>query len=233
MKPLPLKIRASAAGKIMGKPKSGTGLSETAKSYLIELWIEKQLGRYQDFSNKYTEKGIAVEEASITLYSEVKGVFYRKNEKYYATDEIHGTPDIVKPDRVIDTKSSWSIFTYLKSKLTIEYEWQLRIYMALTGLKEATLAYCLVDTPDYLIEREARSIVYKAEPGTCTIDEVYADLKKQMTYSDIPAELRVREFHLTHSDEKMEEFYAKKKLADEFYNSIRLNNLAVGGEIIA
>jgi len=56
-------------------------LSETTKKYLREVMIYEKYGRKKDISNKYIEKGLAVEEDAITLYSRFTKVFYKKNEK--------------------------------------------------------------------------------------------------------------------------------------------------------
>lgn len=123
-------------------------LSETTKKYLREVMIYEKYGRKKDISNKYIEKGLAVEEDAITLYSRFTKVFYKKNEKQLKNEQITGTPDLYEGDNIesasliLDIKSSWDIFTFFNSKLDAlnkDYYWQLQGYMALTG---ATKAKC-------------------------------------------------------------------------------------------
>lgn len=67
-----LNIRCSSIGYIMTEPRSGNGLSETTKTHLVDLYVANKYGRNTDTFNKYVQKGLAVEEDSITLYSRVK-----------------------------------------------------------------------------------------------------------------------------------------------------------------
>lgn len=122
------KIRCSAIGQIMTEARSKSEpLSETTKTYLLEWWVGEKYGRTKDVSNKYIEKGLAVEEDSITLLSLTDRAMYLKNEKYYSDEHLTGTPDIVTADEVIDIKSAWDIWTFHKSKfgpITKAYWWQ-------------------------------------------------------------------------------------------------------------
>ena len=103
----------------MTNARTGDGLSETVKNYLLEHWIEENLGRITDVSNKFIEKGLAVEEDSITLLSQVTGEFFKKNIDRFENDYLTGTPDIITEDGIIiDIKSSWSLLTFLKADLS-------------------------------------------------------------------------------------------------------------------
>ena len=77
-------------------------LSETVKSY-CEDWLKSQLyNRKLEFTSKYTEKGLIVEDNSIDFISEKLGLgLLFKNEKYYENDYLTGTDDIEIPDLVI------------------------------------------------------------------------------------------------------------------------------------
>ena len=58
-----MKIRCSAIGKIMTSPRTkGELLSETAKSYVQDLFKEKELGISKEFWSRYTDKGNECEE---------------------------------------------------------------------------------------------------------------------------------------------------------------------------
>ena len=106
-----LKARCSGLADLMVKPKSGNGISATAKSAVRKI-VKYDLFGYQDFEgNKYTEKGIALEELAIKLSGRKRGLALKKNEERRENDWITGECDIYVPTRklIIDTKCSWDI----------------------------------------------------------------------------------------------------------------------------
>ena len=219
----PLKIRASRAGVLLTNARSGKGLSETVKTMLIELWIENNYHRITEISNKFIEKGLAVEEDAITLLCDVTGDFYKKNIKRFENDYITGTPDIItKSGTVIDIKSSWNLITYVKAGLTPIYEYQLRCYMELTGCSEAILAYCLVDTPEPLIISKAKRISWQVDETIMPMEDIVAGLRQQMTFSDIPKHERLKTFRIEADKAKMDDLYQRIERAREFYQTITL-----------
>jgi len=76
-----MKIRCSQINKIMTNPRTkGERLSQTAKSYLLELAIEEKYGIQKEFWSRYTDKGNQVEDEAIKLVGEVLDVgFIYKN----------------------------------------------------------------------------------------------------------------------------------------------------------
>ena len=199
-----IRFRCSALGNIMtdARSKSET-ISETAKAHCVDVFISEKYGRKKDISNKFITKGLMVEEDSITLFSRHTKTFFKKNEVQLKNHSITGTPDlfegeqILSATKIIDVKSSWDIYTFFRSrhdKLNSQYFWQLQGYMALTGAQSATLAYCLINTPEMLIDDEKRKLQWK----TGTIDDeqpefkvACAEMDKLMRYDDIPMEERI------------------------------------------
>ena len=54
-----LLFRCSSLGKLMTDPRTKSEtLSETAKSYIQDLFKERELGIYKEFSSRYTDKGL-------------------------------------------------------------------------------------------------------------------------------------------------------------------------------
>ena len=115
-------FRCSSLSKLMTNPKleadiEAGNLSETTKTYLLEVYISEKYNRDKNVTSKYMEKGLLVEEDSITLYSRVMKKFFKKNESKLSNEFIKGTPDlytgleITEADLVIDIKSSWDIFS--------------------------------------------------------------------------------------------------------------------------
>jgi|688.fasta_scaffold630090_2 hypothetical protein len=206
-----MKYRASAIGKLMTDSRSKSeALSETTKSYLLELWIEQNYGRKKVIDSKYMNKGIAVEEQSITLYSLHTGEFYKKNNYRHQNDYITGEPDIITDECIIDIKSSWDIFTFMASKhskaINKDYYWQLQAYMDLFGKKSAKLVYVLSNTPDEIIERETRF-------RTCD--------PKEFNFDDIPTAQRICEISVDYNEDDIKRMYNRINEANEYYQSLK------------
>ena len=188
------KIRASASGKIMGIK----ALGKTGESY-CENWLKEQLYKRKiEFSNKYTEKGLIMEDNSIDYVADQLGYgFLAKNEKYFENDFFTGTPDIILKDHVIDVKNSWDFSTFPLFDNEVpnsDYYFQAQVYMELCGVDSYKLIYVLSDTPLNIIEREARSYCYKT--GLDFDDEILNEFVKKMTYSEIPNELKIKVFEI-------------------------------------
>ena len=112
------KIRCSSLPDIIGSRKPKGKLTEVkAKPYLLDVFIAEQYNRKRSTFNKYMTKGNEEENNSISLYRKVHQTFTKKNEIKYANDFIDGTPDLVlngKKKLVIDIKTCWDIWTYIK-----------------------------------------------------------------------------------------------------------------------
>lgn len=202
------KIRCSAIGQIMTEPRSKSEkLSQTCKTY-IETWLKEQLyERRKEFTSKYTQKGTTVEDDAIELASEVYGWgMVSKNERFFEDEFMTGTPDIILARSVDDIKSSWDCFTFPLFEGNVpekNYWWQLQGYMALTGKESAGLHYCLMDAPESLVDREARSKAWQM--GLAEVDGViYDQIKAEMTYSHLPYKLRIKSFTVERDEDAIE-----------------------------
>lgn len=230
-------FRCSSLGYLMTDPKSKTdkeagNLSEGAKTHLIDVYVQNKYGRQTDIQNKYLIKGNMVEEDSITLYSRVKKSFFKKNEKHLSNKYIKGTPDlytgtsIEKAETIIDIKSSWDVFTYFRNKVkgvSDLYYWQLQGYMALSGAKSAILAFCLVDTPDVLIDDAKRRLMWSMNAGTTeNPDYIKAceEIDRAMTFSDIPMIERVMTFPVERNEDDIDRIYSRILKAREYLQKI-------------
>jgi hypothetical protein len=214
------------------KDKDAGNLSEGAKTHLIDIFVSAKYGRQTDIQNKYINKGLMVEEDSITLYSRIKKTFFKKNEKRLRNDYLMGMPDmftgleIEAADTIIDVKSSWDIFTFFRThtkEINSLYYWQLQAYMALTGALKAKLAYCLIDTPAMLINDEKRRLMYKMGCATEESDEFHKackELEKAMIYDDIPFKERMIEFDVPRDNEAIETMYSRIIKAREYLNAL-------------
>jgi len=191
-------------------------LSDGAKTHLMDVYIFLTTGRKGDIENRYVKKGLLVEDDSITLYSRIKKQFFKKNEQHLKNLWIKGTPDIFEGESIHeatllpDIKSSWSVRTFyqtFKRKINPIYFWQIIAYMWLTGARKGSIAYCLVDTPESLIQAEINRLWYKM--GQPLIESpIFIDasdeIRKEMTYSDIPLKSRLLEYEIEWKDEYIE-----------------------------
>jgi hypothetical protein len=213
-----LTIRCSALSKIMG----ARGLGITGEKYLTELYIKHKYGRSRDLVNKYTDKGLQVEEDSLTLVSRIHKKMYIKNETTYRNEYLSGTPDVVG-DAIHDVKSSWDMITFFhtnQKSAMADYEWQLQGYMDLTGKNKAFLHFCLNNTPIPLIEKEKR---YKAYEMGCTVEQptiecqhAWEEIERLCVYDDVPINERVRTFVVNRDDDKIDEIHNRVLLAREW-----------------
>jgi hypothetical protein len=143
--------------------------SQTCKQKLVQIARELLWKRRYNMSNKYTEKGIAVEDDAITLYSLFKKDFFKKNDIRLSNDHFTGETDIYQgsdisnADKTVDIKSSWDWTTFpsFLDEPEKNYIYQGYVYQDLTGSKLHTVAYCLVNTPSHLIIDEKRRLAYK------------------------------------------------------------------------
>jgi hypothetical protein len=93
--------------------------------------------------------GIEREQDSIELYNKLYGRFHVKNEQYYPSTHLHGTPDIVTPNWVIDVKTCMKSDTFdriTESKAYRAYWWQLVAYSYLTSKMNVSLVFTDLNT---------------------------------------------------------------------------------------
>lgn len=220
------KFRCSDLGKLMVNPRKKTDtLSATTRNFLHEKHAETIFGKSKEIQSKYLSKGIQVEEDAIEMLNTITGKKYAKNEDMFHNDMITGTPDI-NGDSLIDIKSSWdfSTFPMHEEKLSNrDYYWQMHGYMELTGHKESTVAYCLVDTPKNLIEDEIRRVKWQLG----FIDDLPVDLEQEIynrhQYNDLPEELRIKTFKVDYNQDDISALYERIEACREY-----LTDLSVG-----
>lgn len=229
------KFHASSIGKIMTESRTKEPLGETCKKHLLECWIKEKYGREKDISNKYIEKGLAVEEDSITLYSLNTKKFWKKNTETLENEFIVGTPDLYEGETIKtataikDIKSSWDLYTYFAnfvSPINKDYGWQISSYCALSGAKYGGLVYCLVNTPEQLIWKAKDKLKWDMGIIDPSASEMYQqacnDLEKAMTYDDIPREHRHVEFEIDLTKYPIENAYERIQECREFLNKLKL-----------
>lgn len=206
-----LKARCSGLADLMVKPKSGGGISATAKSAVRKI-VKYDLFGYQDFEgNKYTEKGIALEEQAIKLSGRKRGLALKKNEERRENDWITGECDIYVPTRnlIIDTKCSWDIGSHPFFSDEAEekakkagYTIQMQGYMWLWDCEEAQIDFVLFPTP------------YE-QLSSYDNPERYIDLVEQ-----IPQSKRITTVTVKRDDKIIEEIKERVNAAQEYYQQL-------------
>jgi len=219
-----MKIRCSSLGKIMTSPKSkGEVLSQTAKTYLKELAIEEKFGIRKEFSSRYTDKGNIQEDTAIEMASKVLSLpFALKNTEYFENEFIKGTPDLILEDEIIDIKCSWdgTTFPWFEDELpNKDYFWQLVGYCWLTGRKKARVVYCLVDTPEDIVQDEIRRTSWKKFEIDVT-EETENEVRAKHEFSHISENKRVRAYLVDLTNEDIDKVKEKLLHAREYYNDL-------------
>jgi hypothetical protein len=218
-------VRCSSLGKLLTEPRSKSEvLSQTAKSYIEDLFNELEFGYRKEFSSRYTDKGLEMEDEAIQFASEqFDWDFVVKNTERFTNDYITGEPDINTDSLLADIKCSWSLDTYpmfeadLKNK---DYYWQLQGYMWLTGKTEAELVYCLMNTPLQIVEDEVRRAHWKAGLIDEDID-LRHEVQTKHNYDNIPSKLRVKRYIVERDDKAIEKIIEKVEIAREYYKMLK------------
>lgn len=145
-----MKARCSMLSRLLPEPKGDAKISATAKSAVREI-AKFDLFGYQSFEgNKYTEKGLQLEEQAIKLSSLSRGLALKKNSERRENDWIQGECDIYVPSRklIIDTKCTYDIGTHPFFRDEAEdkakkqgYDIQVQGYMWLWDCEEAHIDF--------------------------------------------------------------------------------------------
>lgn len=234
-------IRASSVGYLMTEPvtkadKEAGVLSKTAQKHLIEVYIAEKYGRKRDIQTKQMKKGIEAEQDSIDLLSMYLKLPFSKNEERFKNDFITGLPDIINGDTIIDIKSSYDLWTFLGNiadKLDNLYYWQMQSYMWLTGTKSATIAYCLVNTPESIIQQEKYYLLKKMDVISEESPEFIKEAMKiefNMTFDDISINERILTFNVNRSEDDILRIEHKVVKARAFLQELEQTHLNFNNE---
>lgn len=136
-------------------------LSDTAKKILSDIVFFEKYGRNFRLTNKYFDKGLAVEKEARDLISSVLGQLLTSDIERKSNDWVIGLRDIKHDEIIIDNKACYNFETFNKHLIESKNEYyfrQLDSYMDLWSIKDSLLAYTLVDTPFRIIDDEIRRL---------------------------------------------------------------------------
>jgi hypothetical protein len=208
-------------------------LSEACITYLIELYQFMRYGRRPKDKTAYVKqlsKGTSVEEDSLDLISKLDNVMYRKNEERLDNEFFTGIPDawlgedILAATWIEDIKSSWDLESFFPNiveclkdgkppQLQTRYWWQIQGYFDLTGAREGAVSFCLVNTPESLINDEKYKLLRKLDVATDEDPRFLmeaAEIERNMKFDDIPPQERRVRFIVQRDDAAIEK--AKKRV---------------------
>jgi len=205
--------------------KENGDLSETAKTFLHELWLRENYGYYNEVITDEMFKGILVESDSIGLAQKVLGGEFRlKNKNLFTNSKLKGTPDIILSDAIEDVKTSFTVKTFHDAEMTTNYFWQGVSYCLLTNRNKFRLIYALVDTPDEIVTELKKRVWFKFN---CQEDHpdyirISMQIEKNHKFGHIPEADRIKVFEFDMLPEYETKLYNRIEKAREYYKTIKL-----------
>ena len=204
-------------------------LGEGAKTYIREMWIQTEHGYIEPVETFPMMKGNEVEKDSAKLIDTKFPIQEKRklNTKHFTNDWVMGTPDIILStlEELEDIKSSFNVTTYYKvNDLEMAYYGQGQVYMWLLGYKVFRVHYCLVDTPEHIIDQIKSRFFYKY--GNDTEDPEYLaaceEIDKQHKVSHLPVKARIKTFEFDYNPEYIEELKKRIIAARKYYQECEL-----------
>jgi hypothetical protein len=166
------KMTSSEIYKIMGGEKTKDGLSETAKTYLLERVSEK-LGGAPALSHPVgsrpaaLEWGYELEELACNVYQEKRNMVVDKASFMIYNDYYGGSPDgLVKPDGIIEIKCPYASANHFKHGL-IETDADFKkvapsyYYQCLSNIICANAQWCDFISFDPRVQEDCGLFVYR------------------------------------------------------------------------
>lgn len=201
-------------------------LGETAKTMLKDWVISQLTGKEKDITSKYFEHGIFAEGSVLERASKYFGCTFTKNKEQFENDFFTGEPDAFNDELVIDVKSPYSSFTfpYFEQEAPDGYYGQLQVYMALTGLKKASLVFGLENHSEDEIDRLASKIAWKKGKEEPDMED-WNEAKEKLTYDNIPEWMRIRTYDFEYSEEYIKKSEKLVILAREYIEAELLPQL--------
>lgn len=176
-------------------------LSDTAKTFVYDWLKESIYGVKKEIKSKYLTKGLWYENEAIDKAIQWLDLsFVLKNELFFEDDYFTGTPDLISEDRIYDIKCSWDCFTFPLFETEIptkDYFYQLQVYMHLTGKRNATLVYVLLNTPEEM------------------------HWEAQHNYDEMDKKYRIKTFDIVYQPEVIEDLQNRVLKIREFIKTIK------------
>lgn len=166
--------RASSLYKLFTDPKTKEAkekgeLSETAKAYMYDVYLEAKYGIREDVMTKEMQKGHIVEGKIIDILSDLDGKVgkdrYIKNDERKSNEWIQGECDVDAITHIDDAKACWDMSTlipYFIEPLQKVYHYQSQGYMWLWDRPQGKVSRVMVDCPVELYKDEVAKLYWKS-----------------------------------------------------------------------
>lgn len=220
-------------------PLSQTTISALIRQYGRKVYNKKVAAKGDAMS--FLKKGTDMESEAVELLSKIDNKSYQLVTDNIENEYILGRCDIICPDKIIDTKISWNINAFLKSrtsKLTAKYWYQMQGYMELYNVSEAEVVFLLLNTPPELIEREKVKLQNRFMIGEIDRDKYELDIdniESAFTYSSIPLNRRVFRYKIKREPQIFDTIYRKVEKAriwlNQFDKEMKTNIFVVPSEL--
>lgn len=195
-------------------------LSMTAIKYMIKryAWEKYNKGSLSVVDNKSSiVKGNELEPMAIKCSEEMDGVKYDIPSDFKYNDYIFGKCDGIDNEngKIVDVKVSWAIHSFLPnhiSNLSTKYWYQAQGYMELYNLDKAEVKFVLLNTPEYLINKERVKYIEKYQIGEIDSDKYEEEMEKLdlcYDYSKIPKKRKIITFVVNRDKEAIKRVYLK------------------------
>jgi hypothetical protein len=209
-------------------------VNDTAKQILATLFAREVHGKSTISSAAAVnplQRGTFSESDGISLLSQLDGIEYTKNDELFENKFIKGVPDVFygegKKKVVIDVKCPLDMASFLLKANHFkdhQYEWQMQGYLWITGSMYGEIAYCLVNTPQHIIDLQKSKIINNARLSGRLNDNTYRaaeNLQQSLTYDDIPIDKRVIRYKVHFSKDKVERIKKSVLMAREWLKTIQ------------
>jgi hypothetical protein len=156
-----------------------------------------------------------------------------KNTDRRRNEFVEGEYDFAIGDTILDAKAKWDIFTFTRDRIVpIDpiYHWQLDSYMWLFDKPKARLVQGLINTPEKLILKEEKSLLYDFIGSEEDYKAACQELRKNHIYDDIAIEKKVNWFDVKRDDERIDRIKARVVECREYMDTLFNNNLKVDEE---
>lgn len=221
--------QAERRDELVAKRDAKPELSSGAKTYLRTLWREETFQIRNEISSKYTEKGNLVENEAIEFANKHFGWglledYDVESKNRITNDFITGEPDVNwdATNVLADVKSSWDLMTFPMFENDLpnaDYLWQGYGYLWLTGKPVFQLVYCLMDTPEHLIQDAIRKEEYKQNAIELSLEDEQ-EIRWRMTFSHLEPAQRMRIWKIAAIESEFERIKERVIAAREYLNNL-------------
>lgn len=225
-KPLTANMDAKLA-ELIAKRDAKPELSQTAKTYIEELWLQWRYGYKTPLVTDGLLKGNMCEQDAIGMVSRVHPCdeFRVKCKKSFEDDYFTGNPDILLSKIVEDIKNAWSLETFFYTQqLDPIYCGQGQVYMHLTGRRKFRVYHCLVNTPLELVYAEQKKYYWKfgGEEDNPHYKEAARQIERNHNFDHIPENERVKLFEFDYDPCYIAELQKRVEIARVYFDSLKL-----------